>query len=127
MSQSKKEPPSEPIFALDSAPSAAVEAMEKEFGESQGKFGRLILLLRQGYYRNVAAPLAGIRRQTLTQWEDLAKAEKEPFASYIAELEVAESHFEAKMVDIIAKNAEAGKTGFRLHGFSSANAPNSGL
>lgn len=67
----------------------------------------LLESLRGGNYRVVACAKAGIHRDTLSGWEQRAKAGEEPYASFIAELHQAEAESEARLLAEIRQAAPA--------------------
>lgn len=73
----------------------------------------LLESLRGGNYRVVACAKAGIHRDTLSGWEQRAKAGEEPYKSFVDELHQAEAESEAKLLGEIrtAQPAVVGVSG----------------
>lgn len=73
----------------------------------------LLESLRGGNYRVVACAKAGIHRDTLSGWEQRAKAGEEPYKSFIDELHAVEAESEAALLGEIrtAQPAVVGVSG----------------
>jgi len=66
--------------------------------------------LRAGNYRSTAAALAGVHRNTIANWFKWAAEGREPYASFMADVEKAEAESEAKLVAEV-RNAQAAVVG----------------
>lgn len=73
----------------------------------------IIEALRKGNYRDTAAALAGVTRQTLWNWEQWGKEGRAPYKDFFDALEMAEAQAEATLLEEIrtAAPAQTGLTG----------------
>lgn len=78
-----------------------------------GVQAKIIEALRKGNYRDTAAALAGVTRQTLWNWEKWGKEGKEPYVGFFDALEMAEAQAESDMLERVlnARPSVTGATG----------------
>jgi len=69
---------------------------------------KIVILIKSGASREVAAPAAGIDARTLRRWCEWGREGRPDYVRFLSAMEQAEAHAEVMHIAVIAKAANAG-------------------